>query len=101
MQDIADLLGVLMRVVDGAEASVDEVEALTFDCGDDLTPSLNEAFIMLLEFAHDRELRARDRAIDDTSRAGLERMMKRIGRLAETPRGTEGKMSLGWRARAA
>jgi hypothetical protein len=85
MQDITELIGVLMRVVGGGEASVEEVEHLTFDCADYLLPMLNEAFIALLEFAHDHDLRARDMQLEAASRAELDGLLGKIARLTEEP----------------
>jgi hypothetical protein len=85
-QDITDLVGVLMRIVGGGETSIDEVEALTFDCADYLRPALDEAFIKLLEFAHDRDLRARNTGLDLEARSELEGLLNRIARLSELPR---------------
>jgi hypothetical protein len=85
LHDITELVGVLMRIVGGGETSIDEVEALNFDCADYLRPTLDEAFIKLLEFAHDRELRARDTGLDLAARSELDGLLDRIARLSETP----------------
>ncbi|MBV8652105.1 MAG: hypothetical protein JO255_11605 [Alphaproteobacteria bacterium] len=82
--DITELVGVLMRIVGGGETSIDEIEELTFDCADYLRPALDEAFIKLLEFAHDRDLRARNMELDLKARSELDRLLDRIARLCET-----------------
>ena len=57
--DIKEVIGVLMRVLDGGEISRSEVEDLAFEATGDLQAALNEAFIKLFEA--DRPLLA-DRA---------------------------------------
>ncbi|MBI3704554.1 MAG: hypothetical protein HY244_12090 [Rhizobiales bacterium] len=54
-RDIKDIVGVLMRVLGGGEVSRDEVMELSFEADGELLAALNEAYIKLLEFAHDRE----------------------------------------------
>ena len=57
MRDVKDALGVIMRVLDGAEISQDDVLDLEFEAEGQLLAALNDAYIKLLEFAHDREQR--------------------------------------------
>ena len=60
-----------MRVLDGGEVSHAELVDLSFDADGELHVALTEAYIKLLEFAHDRVLRDRDRDADRTMRAQL------------------------------
>ena len=82
-QDIIDIVAALMSVNGGVELSVVEVEALTFDAGGELETALNEAFIKLLEFAHDADRRARNLLLDRRMRADLGRCLDKIARLSD------------------
>jgi len=57
VRDVKDVIGVIMRVLDGAEISQDDVLDLEFEAEGQLLAALNDAYIKLLEFAHDREQR--------------------------------------------
>ena len=57
VRDVKDALGVIMRVLDGADISQDDVLDLEFEAEGQLLAALNDAYIKLLEFAHDREQR--------------------------------------------
>lgn len=57
MQDVKELIGIIMRVLDRAEIDEAEVLDLDFEAEGELKTALNEAYIKLLEFAHDRGLR--------------------------------------------
>jgi len=70
--DIKEIVGALMRVLGGGEIRREEVEDLAFDADGDLLQALNEAYLRLLEFAHDRDMRAR-----------LEEALNEIVRLAD------------------
>lgn len=70
-RDIKEIVGVLMRITAGDEVSVDEVVDLGFEADGDLSDALNAAYVKLLEFSHDRALRAKDPALDRHMRAGL------------------------------
>lgn len=54
-RDVKEVIGALMRVLDGGIISRAEVEDLAFDATGDLRIALDEAFIKLLEFAYDCE----------------------------------------------
>jgi hypothetical protein len=54
-RDVKEVIGALMRVLDGGTISRAEVEDLAFDATGDLQIALDEAFIKLLEFAYDCE----------------------------------------------
>src|SRR5258708_24030989 len=72
-----------MRVLDGAEISQDDVLDLEFEAEGELLAALNEAYIKLLEFAHDREQRLRDRDFDERERATLHHVLHADIRLSD------------------
>jgi hypothetical protein len=76
--DIKELIGVLMRVLGGAEVSEDEVLDLEFEADGELIAALNEAYIHLLEFVHDRDLRHADRSLDQRERSTLQESLNKI-----------------------
>jgi hypothetical protein len=57
-RDIKDVIGVLMRVLEGGEISHDELDDLAFEADGELETALNEAYVKLREFANDREPQA-------------------------------------------
>jgi hypothetical protein len=83
MRDVKDLIGVIMRVLDGAEISEDDVLDLEFEADGELLAALNDAYIKLLEFVHDRELRINDRRLDQEARATLQDVLREIVRLSD------------------
>jgi hypothetical protein len=84
--DIKELIRVLMRVLDGGEVAREEIADLAFEAEDEaLTASLNGAYIALLEFAHDRDLRRRDRARDAAMRRQLQDCLDDIVRRCDAP----------------
>jgi hypothetical protein len=76
--DIKELIGTLMRVVDGAEISEDDVSNLNFEADGELMMALNAAYIQLLEFVHDRNLRLADRSVDAKEREALQESLNKI-----------------------
>ena len=62
MRNVKDVIGAIMRVLEGAEISQDDV----LEADGELLAALNDAYIKLLEFAHDRERRLEDHRLDDT-----------------------------------
>jgi hypothetical protein len=88
MRDIKELIGMIMRVADGAEVTEDEVLDLEFDGDGELSVALNKAYIGLLEFAHDRKIRAADR--DAARIIGGDRQAVRHAALADcSPHGAK------------
>jgi hypothetical protein len=83
VRDVKDVIGVIMRVLDGAEISQDDVLDLEFEAEGELLAALNEAYIKLLEFAHDREQRLGDRHLDAIERATLQHVLNVIVRLSD------------------
>lgn len=77
-RDIKDIVGVLMRVLDGGEVLPAELNDLDFEAEGELEAALNDAFIKLQEFAYDRDLRLSDPARDRGMRAELQDCLDRI-----------------------
>jgi hypothetical protein len=77
-RDLKEVVGVLMRVLDGGEVSQTELANLSFDAEGELHVALTEAYIKLLEFAHDYDLRSRDRDADRAMRRQLKTCLDRI-----------------------
>jgi hypothetical protein len=77
-RDAKEVVGVLMHVLDGGEVSPDQLTELSFGADGKLQQALNEAYIKLMEFAYDRELRCVDRALDRGMRAALQIHLDRI-----------------------
>lgn len=90
-RDIKEIIGVLMRVIDGGEISLAELAELEFEAEDELLATLNETYIRLLEFAHDYDRRSQDRKYDSAMRLQLQECLDTIVRLCDhTPRGVTG-----------
>jgi hypothetical protein len=68
----------LIRVIDGAEISEENVLNLDFEADSELMIALNAAYIRLLEFVHDRDLRLADRNVDAGERKALRESLKKI-----------------------
>jgi len=77
-RDLKEVIGVLMRVLDGGEVSQAELADLSFDAEGELHIALTDAYIKLLEFAHDYDLRTRDHDADRARRAQLKTCLDRI-----------------------
>jgi hypothetical protein len=77
-RDLKEVIGVLMRVLDGGEVSQTELADLSFDAEGELQAALTDAYIKLLEFAHDHDLRLRDQDADRAMRAQLKTCLDRI-----------------------
>ncbi|WP_210202742.1 hypothetical protein [Bradyrhizobium sp. SK17] len=78
MQDIKELIGVIMRILDHGEIAEAEIVDLDFEAEGELQPVLNEAYVQLLEFVHDRELRRADPDLDGRRRAALQDALHKI-----------------------
>ena len=85
--DVKEILGTLMRVLDGAKISRDEVEDLAFDAGGELElqTALNEAYIKLLEVAYDCDAGLSPLELDDEMRGELKRCLDAVVRCSEPP----------------
>ena len=83
VEDIMGVVGAIMFVLADAELPVAYVEDLEFDATGELESALNEAFIKLLEFAHDHHLRASNQSLDREMRSELQRSLKKIVDLVE------------------
>jgi len=84
VRDVKDVIGVIMRVLDGAEISQDDVIDLEFEADGELLAALNEAYIKQLEFVHDRDRRLSDSQLDQSARASLQDVLGRIVHLSDT-----------------
>ena len=83
MRDVKEVVGILMRVLDGAEITEAEVLDLEFEADDELQEVLNETFVKLLEFVNDYSLRGADRELDQKYRAALQSVLNKIVALCE------------------
>lgn len=77
-RDLKEVVGVLMRVLDGGEVSQTELADLSYEAEGELHVALTEAYIKLLEFAHDRHLRDHDPHTDRAMRRRLKECLDRI-----------------------
>ena len=77
-RDVKEIVGVLMHVLDGGEVPHEQVTELSFEADGELQRALNEAYIKLLEFAHDRELRLNNAELDREARSALQTCLDRI-----------------------
>jgi hypothetical protein len=84
MRDIKEVVGLLMRALANGEITQQEVLDLEFKADGELLIALNEAYIQLLEFTHDHDLRRADREADEKQRAALQASLNRIVRLCDT-----------------
>lgn len=85
MRDVKDVIGLTMRVLDGGEITEDDVLDVGFEADGELLTVLNDAYIKLREFAHDRERRIEDGDLDRKERAALHHVLNEIVRLSEQP----------------
>ena len=84
MNDVKELVGTIMRVLGGADITEAEGLDLSFDAEGEALEALNDAYIKLLEFVHDRDLRQANPDLDKQERAALEDSLKRIVRFSES-----------------
>ena len=86
MQDVKELVGILMRVLDHGEIAEAEVLDLDFQAEGELLAALNDAYIKLLEFVHDRDLRAANPDQDRKARLVLQDALNKIVQLSDADR---------------
>jgi hypothetical protein len=79
-RDIKDVIGVLMRILDGAEVSHEELNDLAFEADGELETALNEACVKMHEFANDCDLRRHDLSRDRGMRFELKVCLDNIVR---------------------
>jgi hypothetical protein len=77
-RDIKDVIGVLMRVLDGGEISHEELDDLAFEADGELETAPNEAYVKLREFANDRDVRLNDLKLDRNMRSELRGCLDKI-----------------------
>jgi len=78
MQDVKEVVGVIMRVLDHAEIDEAEVLDLDFEAEGEALAALNDAYIKLLEFVHDRDMRRANPNLDRKERGALQDSLNRI-----------------------
>jgi hypothetical protein len=83
VRDIKDMIGVLLGVLDGGEITQEELSDLAFEAEGELLTALNETYILLLEFAHDRDMRRLDSGLGHKERMALQECLNRIVRLSD------------------
>ena len=86
MRDVKELIGIIMRVLDHAEIAEAEVLDLDFEAEGELLAALNDAYIKLLEFVHDRELRHANPDLDGKERAALQDSLNKIVQICDAVR---------------
>jgi hypothetical protein len=77
-RDIKEIIGALMCVLGGGELSQDELNDLGFEAEGELQTALNEAYIALMEFVCDRDMRVNDRELDRKARSALQGCLDKI-----------------------
>jgi hypothetical protein len=87
--DVKEIVGALMRILDGGEISQTELDDLAFEADGELEAALNDAYIKLLEFVHDGDVRLNDREIDRRMRSDLQECLDRIVRICDSASRTE------------
>jgi len=85
-RDLKEVIGILMRVLDGGEVSHGELDELTFEADGELETALNEAYVKLREFAEGRELRQNDPELDEAARSDLKACLERIVQACDSTR---------------
>jgi hypothetical protein len=84
MRDVKEMVGLLMRALDHAEITEEEVLDLEFEAEGEHLSALNEAYIHLLEFVLDRDRRSSDRELDQKERKVLEDSLNKIVQLCDS-----------------
>jgi hypothetical protein len=83
--DLKEVIGALMRALDGGKISRQEVEDLAFEAAGELQLALNEAYITLLEFAYDCDAGLTDQKRSEEMRAALQQTLDEIIRCSDPP----------------
>jgi hypothetical protein len=78
MRDVKEVIGVLMRALAGEEITQAEVEELGFEGEGDVQAALNEAYVELIAFVADRDVRRADPAADRAMRDKLQTCLDNI-----------------------
>jgi hypothetical protein len=86
MQDVKELIGIIMRVLDHAEIAEAEVLDLDFDAEGELLAALNDAYIKLLELAYDRDPRRANPDLDRKQRSVLQDSLNKIVQACDAER---------------
>jgi hypothetical protein len=83
MRDVKELIGTVMRVLDHGEIAEVEILDLDFDAEGELLAALNDTYIKLLEFVHDRDLRRATPDLDRKAREALQDSLNKIVQLCD------------------
>jgi hypothetical protein len=78
MRDVKEVIGVLMRALDGEDITQEEVEELGFQGEGDVQAALNDAYIKLLKFVGDRDRRRNNPTADRKMRQSLQACLDNI-----------------------
>ena len=81
--DIKEIVGVLMRVLDGGEVSESELADLSFEAEGELEEALNVAYVQLGEFAAAGDARRGDPERDRQMREELQACLDEIVRICD------------------
>jgi hypothetical protein len=81
--DIKEIVGVLMRVLDGGEVSESELADVSFEAQGELETALNAAYVQLGEFAVAVEVRRSDPERDRQMREELQACLDEIVRICD------------------
>jgi hypothetical protein len=76
--DVKEIVGVLMRVLDGGEVWEDELVDIGFDAEGEMEDVLNEAYVKLGEFAQALDARRVDPDLDQQMRGELQICLNNI-----------------------
>src|SRR5262245_3407705 len=87
MRDVKDIVGTLMHVLDGGDLSPEQLADVGFEAEGELQTALNEAYIRLLEFAHDSAARPRGTELAEGTRSALQQSLDRIVSICERETG--------------
>jgi hypothetical protein len=77
-RDIKEVVGVLMRALDGGEVSYDDLDDLGFEADGEIETTLNKAYVKPREFANDRKLRLNGPKVDRDMRTALQDCLDKI-----------------------
>jgi hypothetical protein len=77
-RDVKEIVGALMRVLDGGEVSESELADLDFEAEGELATAVEEAYLRLEAFAQALDIRLADTDIDHRMRAELQTCLDAI-----------------------
>jgi hypothetical protein len=86
MPDIEEIVDMIMRILDQAEISEDEVLDLDFEAEGELQVELYNTYVKLLKFVHDRDLRRKNPDLDRKERAVFQNSLNKIVQMCDPDR---------------